>query len=115
MTELKALGLVSMDEKQIQCEDGVRRNVMVISPKEQFNWFLSEEFKTLREGFKPGESQADGSGSTAIDDDNIANDARKEKYPPPTATNNDHNTTDPKDNEGKNRAYGGKFFTRLQQ
>jgi Mn-dependent DtxR family transcriptional regulator len=73
MTELKALGLVDMKE-----DDGIIRNAMVISLKEQFNWFLSEEFKTLREGVKPeeSESETEGSGSTAVDDGkNIANDA----------------------------------------
>jgi hypothetical protein len=38
MTELKALGLVNMKEQLIQCEDGIRRNGMVISlKKEQFD------------------------------------------------------------------------------
>jgi hypothetical protein len=47
---------------------------------------LSEEFTALREGFKPeaveAEAEADGSESTtAMDDSNIASDARKEKFP----------------------------------
>jgi hypothetical protein len=75
MTELKALCLVNMKD------DGIKSNAMVISLNEQFDWFLSEEFKTLREGFQPEET--DGSGSTAIDDsNNIASDACKEKFPP---------------------------------
>ncbi|MFL6321172.1 MAG: hypothetical protein ACJ72Q_11920, partial [Nitrososphaeraceae archaeon] len=79
MTELKALGLVDMKEQQIQCEDSIKRNVMVISLKrEQFGWFLSEEFKTLRQGFKPEESEAEAEQD---DEDNIASDARKEKSP----------------------------------
>jgi predicted transcriptional regulator len=108
MTELKALGLVDMKEQLIQCEDGNRRNVMVISLKEQFDWFLSEEFKTLREGFKPEESEADGS---AIDDGgNIASDARKEKYPPPTTANNAITNTDDGEEKNKTMVYGGKFL-----
>jgi hypothetical protein len=75
-----------MKEQLIQCKDGVKRNVMVISLKGQFDWFLSEEFTALREGFKPeaveAEAEADGSESTtAMDDSNIASDARKEKFP----------------------------------
>jgi Mn-dependent DtxR family transcriptional regulator len=78
MTELKALGLVDMKEQLIQCEDGIKRNVMVISlKKEQFDWFLSEEFKTLRQGFKPEESKAEAEQY----DEDIASDARKEKSP----------------------------------
>ena len=53
MTEFKALGLVSMQKEPILCTDGITRDSWVISLKEKFNWFLSEEFKSLREGFKP--------------------------------------------------------------
>jgi hypothetical protein len=113
MTELKALGLVDMKEQLIQCEDDIRRNVMVISLKEQFNWFLSEEFKALREGFKPEEAEADGSGSTAIDDrDNIASDARKEKYPPPTTANNALTDTENEKEKNNTSVYGGKISLR---
>jgi predicted transcriptional regulator len=110
MTELKALGLVDMEE---QFEDGNRRNVMVISLKEQFNWFLSEEFKTLREGFKPDEGEADESGSTtANDDSNIASDARKEKYPPPITANNALTGTDNEKEKNNTSVYGGEISLR---
>jgi hypothetical protein len=80
MTELKALGLVNMKDDSIS-------SVMTISLKEQFDWFLSEEFKTLREGFEPEETEPDpspldsASGSATIHDNNIDSDARKEKSP----------------------------------
>jgi hypothetical protein len=51
MTELKALGLVNMQKLDVVCNDGIIRNSLVITLKEDFNWFLTDEFKTLREGF----------------------------------------------------------------
>jgi hypothetical protein len=69
MTELKALGLVNMQKADVVCSDGIIRNSLIITLKEQFNWFLTDEFKTLREGFKP-ESESDSeSGSDYGDDD----------------------------------------------
>jgi hypothetical protein len=53
MTELKALGLVNMQEADLVCSDGITRSGFVITLKEEFDWFLSEEFRTLREGFEP--------------------------------------------------------------
>ncbi|HJT49341.1 MAG TPA: hypothetical protein VJ729_14245 [Nitrososphaeraceae archaeon] len=112
MTELKALGLVDLKEQLIQCEDGNRRNVIVISLKEQFDWFLSEEFKTLREGFKPDEGESDESASTANDDSNIASDARKEKYPPPTTANNALPSIDNEKENSNTSVYGGEISLR---
>ena len=49
MTELKATGLVSVKKKEYDTDE------MEIELKEQFNWFLSEEFRTLREKFVPSD------------------------------------------------------------
>ena len=61
MTELKALGLVDMDEVKESKNDQVY-SVMQIKLKDYFNWFLEDEFKRLREGFKPTDNNND-SGS----------------------------------------------------
>ena len=99
MTELKALGLVEMKE-----DDGNIRNAMEISLKEQFDWFLSEEFKTLREGFTPEVQEADEAGSK-INSNNIAGDDRKEKFPP-YLPNTKSSNTDLYSTE-RNGLYGG--------
>ena len=74
MTELKALGLVDRKIETIACDDGIPREGLVITLKEQFDWFLSVEFKTLREEFKP-ESDSSNSNNDASDDDNNNNDS----------------------------------------
>ena len=75
MLELRILGLVSMEKIPVLCSDGITRLAFQIRLKDEFNWFLSEEFKTLREGFKPdsdststenGNSNGNGNGT---DDD----------------------------------------------
>jgi hypothetical protein len=69
MLELDILGLVDKaDDVRMVCSDGVTRNGSQITLKEEFQWFLSEEFTSLRQGFKPtkGEEQ----------------EAREEKSPP---------------------------------
>ena len=55
MTELKALRLVDADKKDHPGKDGVRRFTLVMTFKEEFKWFLSNDFKKLREGFRLGE------------------------------------------------------------
>ena len=47
MTELKATGLVSVKKKEYETDE------MEIQLKEQFNWFLSDEFTALRQKFVP--------------------------------------------------------------
>ena len=49
MTELKATGLVSVKRREYETDE------MEIELKEQFNWFLSDEFRTLRENFVPSD------------------------------------------------------------
>jgi DNA-binding transcriptional ArsR family regulator len=59
MIELKALGLVDMMEEIIEEtaaeKNGQRYYTMQIVLKEDVKWFLREEFKNLREEFKPDE------------------------------------------------------------
>jgi DNA-binding transcriptional ArsR family regulator len=76
MTELKALGLVNMQKADVVCNDGLVRNSLIITLKEQFNWFLTDEFKTLREGFiiEPTISEEEGEqqfSSSNSDDEDI--------------------------------------------
>jgi predicted transcriptional regulator len=56
MLELDILGLVDMEIVDLICSDGITRDGYQISRKEEFNWFLTEEFKSLRQGFKPSKS-----------------------------------------------------------
>jgi hypothetical protein len=49
MTEFKALGLVDMKEAE-----GNRKIVL----KSEFEWFVSEDFDKLREGFEPTDNSA---------------------------------------------------------
>jgi hypothetical protein len=56
MTEFKALGLVDMKKQPIECDDGITRNGLVITLRKEFDWFIGEEFKILREGFTPASS-----------------------------------------------------------
>jgi hypothetical protein len=66
MLELTILGLVDMDKVDMECSDGIVREGFRITLKEEFAWFKSDEFKTLRQGFKPPKAE----------------EAREEKYPP---------------------------------
>jgi predicted transcriptional regulator len=50
MTELKAVGLVDIEESASQTDE------KVIILKEEFDWFLGEEFSELREGFIPADN-----------------------------------------------------------
>jgi predicted transcriptional regulator len=47
MAELKAVGLVDLKEPETQTEE------KEITLKQEFDWFLTDEFKKLHEGFKP--------------------------------------------------------------
>lgn len=49
MTELKVLGFVSMENESGDYDNSPKS----IKLKEEYKWFLSEEFKRLREGFIP--------------------------------------------------------------
>jgi hypothetical protein len=70
MLELHILGLVNMQETDLIGSDGIARSGFIITLKEEFSWFLSEEFKSLRQGFKPSRAE------------NEVDEARKEKHPP---------------------------------
>ena len=50
MTELNAVGLVEEYERKEQNNTQFTKHVRL---KENFSWFLSEEFQKLREGFAP--------------------------------------------------------------
>jgi predicted transcriptional regulator len=74
MLELRILGLVSMEKLSVVCSDGITRLAFQIRLKDEFNRFLTEEFKKLREGFKPDSnsdstSTKNGNGN-GTDDDN---------------------------------------------
>jgi DNA-binding transcriptional ArsR family regulator len=119
MTELKALGLVYKTRQEIMCSDRIARMMDVITLKEEFSWFLSEQFKELREGFKP-ESNSDNDDSDDDNGDNVddssanteiqrgrpqtdwnnllENKAVKEKYPPHTNENNEKNQVKDEEN-----------------
>jgi DNA-binding transcriptional ArsR family regulator len=113
MTELKALGLVNMQKADVVCNDGLVRNSLIITLKEEFNWFLSDEFKTLRQDFVPGtiveetEEQQEASGYDNSNNNNnsVENEAMKEKSPPYLPSNNSLNSYN--DNENQKRVYGG--------
>ena len=76
MLELKILGLVERDTVDMLCEDGIVRKGFEIRLKDEFQWFLSEEFTNLRKGFKASRGE----------------EAREEKLPPHTTpTKNDSN------------------------
>jgi hypothetical protein len=84
MLELDILGLVNRQKTDLVGSDGLVRDSLVITLKEEFNWFLTDEFKTLREGFKTErhqeEEEEEGGGQEQ--------EAMKEKHPPPRAPNN---------------------------
>jgi predicted transcriptional regulator len=52
MTQLKILGLVNLTQ-----DSDSRNSVMTIRLKDEFQWFLSDEFKKLRQGFAPNENR----------------------------------------------------------
>ena len=67
MTELKALGLV--DRKEIEeTYNGQRYHALQIDLKENFKWFLEDEFNKLREGFKPTATDTDDNDNTSTND-----------------------------------------------
>lgn len=102
MTELKALGLVNMQKADAVCEDGIVRNRLIMTLKEEFNWFLSDEFKTLREDFVPASTGTqEDSDSIGIDTEEkqqsnrtIYNDMKEKSPPPLPITNNNNSYTD---------------------
>jgi hypothetical protein len=51
MIELKAIGLVDIGESKERAENNLHYREIIL--REQFNWFLSDEFNKLREGFVP--------------------------------------------------------------
>src|SRR5205823_554343 len=55
MAEFKAIGLVDKEHEVSPLGGGGNGN-MQITLKDEFNWFLSEEFQKLREGFKPADN-----------------------------------------------------------
>ncbi len=57
MLELDILGLVERDTLDMICSDGVVRKGFQIRLKDEFQWFLSEEFTSLRQGFKPSKGE----------------------------------------------------------
>jgi predicted transcriptional regulator len=136
MLELKILGLVNMEKIPVPCSDGITRLAFQIRLKDEFNWFLDEEFKTLREAFEPESSNDgdDGDGDDDNDDDNdsapdpnaasataitkgrpktdwnnlLENKAVEEKIPPEKGENNNENN-----HKNMPLSGGGNFFCRL--
>jgi hypothetical protein len=117
MTELKALGLVNMQKADAVCVDGIIRNSLIITLKEEFNWFLSDEFKTLRQDFVPAptctmvegtEDQEEASSNHDNNNNNnlVENEAMKEKSPPYLPSNNSLDSDN--DDENQIGVYGGK-------
>jgi DNA adenine methylase len=83
MLELDILGLVDKaDDVLMICSDGVTRNGSQITLKEEFQWFLSEEFTSLRQGFKPTKGEGEG--------EEQQEEAREEKSPRHTDPILDH-------------------------
>ncbi|HEY7079590.1 MAG TPA: DeoR family transcriptional regulator [Nitrososphaeraceae archaeon] len=80
MTEFKALGLVDAEKKDHLCEDGVMRFTLVMTLKNEFDWFLSKDFNRLSEGFRPREDDNDSSNCNGKDNND---EAMKEISPPP--------------------------------
>ena len=77
MLELDILGLVDKnDDVNMVCSDGIVRKGSEIRLKDEFQWFLSEEFTNLRQGFRPTKEAR----SIEVDQEE---EAIKEKYPPP--------------------------------
>ena len=50
MTELNAVGLVEEYERKEQTDTQFTKHIRL---RDDFGWFLSEEFRKLREGFVP--------------------------------------------------------------
>jgi|SRR5919199_6080821 hypothetical protein len=62
-----------MEKIPVLCSDGITRLAFLIRLRDEFNWFLSEEFKTLREELKPNSdsdstSTENGDGNGTDDD-----------------------------------------------
>jgi hypothetical protein len=66
MSELKVLGLVDSNDNSTEDSNSIKQ----ISLKKEFEWFLSEEFKKLREEFK-----------TTDDSESVNEKGVKEKLP----------------------------------
>jgi len=71
MAEFKALRLAHVEKKDYVCMDGIRRLSLVMTLKSDFKWFVGDQFKKLREGFKPD----------ATTEEEDKEEAMKEKYP----------------------------------
>lgn len=72
MVELKAIGLVDMPESQTTTEE------KQITLKEDFKWFLGEEFSKLREGFIPTDNTEE---MKQHDSDSDSDSSLEEKIP----------------------------------
>ena len=87
MAEFKAIGLIDKEH------EGGGGNIQ-ISLKDEFNWFLSEEFQKLRDGFKPADN------SEYLKEDRVnevvkgEQEALKEKIPPTTTNTSLSSSTD---------------------
>jgi hypothetical protein len=82
MTELKATGLVQMEETK--SSDGYNTTFM-ITLKSEFDWFLSNEFKELKEGGggrKKNTPYADTDNDTTLSTDNHVRGGENSFHPP---------------------------------
>jgi predicted DNA-binding transcriptional regulator len=86
MLELKVLGLVDMHEIDRIWSDNITRKMLQITLKDEFNWFLEDEFKRLREGFKPEDNrdytEDDNNTNSSNNLLELENKAVEEKLPP---------------------------------
>ena len=52
MAEFKGLGIVNMEEDELTDHHTYDNSEKSMTLKNEFKWFLSEEFRNLREGFE---------------------------------------------------------------
>jgi hypothetical protein len=99
MAEFKAIGLV--DKEQEVSPLGGSGNIQ-ITLKDEFNWFLSEEFQKLRDGFKPTDNTEylkEGGARSVV---KVEQEGRKEKIPPTTTNISLSTSTDNVDDYNNN-------------
>ena len=100
-----------MDMIERKWSDDITRELLQIKLKDEFSWFISDEFKKLREGFTPSTEEEERGHErkkplSAHDDDNNDNsdNNNSNKY-----NNSNNNKTDTcNDDDG---VLGGKFLS----
>ena len=104
MTEFKGLELVTMERKSIENSNSEYK--IILNPK--FSWFLTDEFKKLRDNFKPADnkeylkSQKKSKTCTDITNDNNKTQQNDENYSQSCCDENTPCVTQKEDIEDKN-------------